>query len=120
MGATSNNILGVSEVNLPAKDVIYPNYDVMPQSDLYIRVLDTISVTGLAQVFLTNDGTALGNPLFSSINSVTVNIKGDPGVLLGVSCEIISATEINVYIYDSVGQYGASIDVSLVVIGRTV
>jgi len=116
--AGENNILGVSEVNPPAIIPIFRDYTVVPLAGGYIRAIQPISVTGSQQVFLTDDGTALGNPLFGDINAIQCTVLGDPGVLLGVSCEAISITELIIYIYDSGGLYGASIDVSLTIIGR--
>jgi len=112
-----NNILNPSEVNPPAIIPIFRDYTVVPLDKSCIRAIQPISVTGSQQVFLTSDGTALGNPLFGDINAIQCTMLGDPGVLLGVSCEAISTTELIIYIYDSGGLYGASIDVSLTIIG---
>ena len=114
----ANNILGISEVNPPAVIPVYAGINTIPIDKGCVRILPTVPVTGTQQIFLTDDGTGSGVPLFSKLTVATGVIYGDPGLMLSLSILVNSNIDIVIFVYDSSGLYGASIDVSLSLFGE--
>lgn len=115
----TSNILAPGLVATSFGTVNYFNEANIIPTNASIRVTKTISISGSTTYYLTSDETITGNPLFNTVLFCQAVIFGNPGVILSAFVEVNSNTEVNIYVYDQSGSYGASIDVQLLIIGES-
>jgi len=115
MGMQTDNILSPSAILIPGGTQVYGGLTNIPV-DAQIRVIDTQVTGGGQTLYLTDDGTSGGTPLYTSIMSAQVQIL-TTGQLLGSAVQIQSNYEVFVEIYDANGIYGSAVDVTVVIIG---
>lgn len=117
---TAGNIFAPSLLVVEKPAPLYSGFtptDIIPNGG--VRALQNISITGSGSVYITDDRSAVGVPLFSNIYFVSATVDGDSTEVLSVSISISNNFEIVAYVYDQSGLHGSAVDINILIIGES-